>query len=37
MNRRKFVKTAGLLTGAAALTGLYAWQVEPGWLEICKA
>lgn len=36
MDRRKFTKTIGLLTGAAALTGLYAWQVEPGWLEFVK-
>lgn len=34
MNRRKFIKRAFWgLTGASVLSGLYAWQVEPFWLE----
>ncbi len=34
MNRRKFVKRTfrGVL-GAGLLTGIYAWQIEPFWLE----
>ena len=37
MNRRKFLKTtlkAGI--GASLLSGLYAWQIEPFWLEFVK-
>lgn len=37
MNRRKFIKTtlkAGI--GASILSGLYAWQIEPFWLEFVK-
>jgi len=34
MNRRKLIKSLGALTGAAVLTGLYTWQIEPFWLEI---
>ena len=34
MNRRKFIKnTFGGLTGIGLLSGLYAWQFEPFWLE----
>jgi predicted MPP superfamily phosphohydrolase len=33
MKRRKFLKGISAITGATALTGLYAWQVEPFWLE----
>jgi predicted MPP superfamily phosphohydrolase len=33
MKRRKFLKSALTLSGIAAATGLYAWQVEPFWLE----
>jgi len=33
MNRRKLIKSLGALTGAAVLTGLYTWQIEPFWLE----
>ncbi|ANH83292.1 phosphoesterase [Niabella ginsenosidivorans] len=33
MNRRKFLKSAGILGGAGVLTGLYTWQIEPFWLE----
>ena len=37
MNRRKFIKKA-FWGGSAAglLTGMYAWQVEPFWLEFVK-
>ena len=33
MNRRKFSKIAAAAIGAGAVTGLYAWRVEPFWLE----
>lgn len=34
MNRRNFIKKSALtLTGASFLSGLYAWQIEPFWLE----
>jgi len=33
MNRRRVIKGLLGLTGAAALTGMYAWQIEPFWLE----
>lgn len=33
MNRRKFLKTSKRLTCLGLLAGLYAWQVEPYWLE----
>lgn len=34
MNRRSFLKTAGLTTaGLGVTTGLYAWRIEPFWLE----
>ena len=37
MNRRKFIKnTFGGLTGIGLLSGLYAWQFEPFWLEFVK-
>lgn len=37
MNRRKFIKkTFAGLTGIGLLSGLYAWQVEPFWLEFVK-
>lgn len=32
-NRRKFLKRSAILGGAGLLTGLYAWQIEPFWLE----
>ncbi len=34
MNRRTFAKSLTAITGAAVLTGLYSWQIEPFWLEI---
>lgn len=35
MTRRQFlVRGAGALAGAALLTGGYAWQGEPNWLEV---
>lgn len=37
MNRRKFIKnTFRGLTGIGLLSGLYAWQFEPFWLEFVK-
>ncbi len=37
MNRRKFIKQSLLATTAiGVLAGLYAWQVEPFWLEFVK-
>ncbi|MCH5716997.1 metallophosphoesterase [Niabella hibiscisoli] len=36
MNRRKFTKILACLGGASALTGLYAWQVEPFRLEFVR-
>lgn len=37
MNRRKFIKngTLGALS-VSAITGLYAWQIEPFWLEFVR-
>ncbi|NOQ72926.1 MAG: phosphoesterase [Crocinitomix sp.] len=32
-NRRKFLKRSMIVGGAGLLTGLYAWQIEPFWLE----
>lgn len=36
MKRRNFLKTLGTLAGGSALAGLYAWQIEPFWLEFVK-
>ncbi len=37
MNRRKFIKkTFGGLACVGLLSGLYAWQIEPFWLEFVK-
>lgn len=37
IKRRQFIKKAFLdLTGVGLLSGLYAWQVEPFWLEFVK-
>jgi predicted MPP superfamily phosphohydrolase len=36
MNRRKFTKILAILGGASAITGLYAWQVEPFRLEFVQ-
>jgi hypothetical protein len=36
MNRKNFLKLFGGFTAAASLTGLYAWQVEPYWLEFVE-
>ncbi|RQO32270.1 phosphoesterase [Taibaiella sp. KBW10] len=33
MQRRKFIKGALGLAGVTMLTGLYAWQIEPKWME----
>lgn len=33
MQRRNFIKGILGFAGAAALSGLYAWQIEPKWLE----
>ena len=36
MQRRQFTKAVAGLIGAGALTGIYAWQIEPFWLEFVK-
>ena len=37
MKRRQFVKKTFLgLTGIGVISGLYAWQIEPFWLEFVK-
>ena len=36
MKRRNFLKTLGLIGGTGLLSGLYAWQIEPFWLEFTK-
>jgi predicted MPP superfamily phosphohydrolase len=36
MNRRKFIKNTAIVGGVGALLGLYAWQVEPFWLDFVK-
>ncbi len=37
LNRRKFIKRTFFgLTGVGLVTGLYAWQIEPFWLEFVK-
>ena len=36
VNRRTFLKSTAVLGGAGLLTGLYAWQVEPYWLEFVR-
>lgn len=33
MKRRTFLKGASAFAGLTAFTGLYAWQIEPFWLE----
>lgn len=35
-NRRKFLKRTAILGGAGLLTGVYAWQIEPFWLEFVE-
>ena len=36
MRRRTFLKGIAGFTGVGLLTGLYAWQVEPFWLEFVE-
>ena len=36
MRRKKFLKRLAILGGIAAIPGLYAWQVEPFWLEFVR-
>ncbi|GAA5031154.1 metallophosphoesterase [Marivirga lumbricoides] len=33
MNRRRFLKTTAILSSIGAVSGVYAWQIEPFWLE----
>lgn len=33
MKRRKFLAASGTLLASGLLTGVYAWQIEPHWLE----
>ena len=36
MNRRRFLTIGASALGAAAATGVYAWQIEPYWLELVR-
>jgi len=36
LSRRRFLQSIGTSFGAAAAVGLYAWRVEPHWLEIVR-
>lgn len=36
MNRRRFLALGAGALGVAAATGVYAWQIEPFWLEIVR-
>ncbi|WP_238251271.1 metallophosphoesterase [Capnocytophaga cynodegmi] len=37
MNRRSFIKKSFLgIVGITAMTGLYAWRIEPHWLEFVR-
>lgn len=36
VDRRGFLKKISWLTGAAFLSGMYAWQIEPFWVEFVK-
>jgi len=36
ISRRTFLRTTGAALGAVALTGAYAWRVEPYWLDIVR-
>ncbi len=36
LKRRKFLKTLITISGVSAVAGLYAWQVEPYWLEFVR-
>lgn len=36
VSRRMFLRASGAALGAAAGTGLYAWRIEPQWLEFVR-
>ena len=36
MNRRKLIRSIFGLTGIGSLAGVYAWQIEPFWLEFVR-
>jgi uncharacterized protein len=36
LSRRRFLQLAGGATASAAAVGLYAWRIEPHWLEIVR-
>ena len=37
LTRRKFIWRAGAgLVGSAVTTGLYAWRIEPHWVEVVE-
>src|SRR4051812_9760551 len=36
LNRRQFLKVGGTAVAGAAAVGLYAWQVEPHWVELVR-
>lgn len=36
ITRRRFLRASGVMVGAAAATGLYAWRIEPHWVEFVR-
>jgi predicted MPP superfamily phosphohydrolase len=36
LTRRRFLGTSAAALGAAGLTGIYAWRIEPHWLEVVE-
>lgn len=36
MNRRRFLQGSAALAGTSILAGLYAWQIEPHWVEFVR-
>jgi uncharacterized protein len=36
MNRRRFLTIGASAVGAVAATGVYAWQIEPFWVELVR-
>ena len=36
LSRRQFLGLGGAVVGSAAAVGLYAWQVEPYWVEVVR-
>ena len=36
MNRRRFLQGSAALAGTSIIAGLYAWQIEPHWVEFVR-